>query len=592
MADAEESPCYVLDPVVVTGSRIPEHRSRIGKSVSVISREDIEVLPVNSIIDLLETISGVDVRQRGVHGVQADVQIRGSSFEQTLILVDGVNVNDAQTGHHNLDLPVNLDDIERIEVVKGPAARIYGHNAMAGVINIITREADHHTIGGHAKYGEHDYYSLGAYGAFKTGDMSTRLSASRQSSTGHIKDKATDFDMNTLAYKGIIKRKNKKITASLGYSNKDFGAYRFYSDTFPNQREKTQTLLAYTNAYLKIMDLEIMPKVFWRRHDDHFKIDISNNWILNEHQTDSYGVRLDNRLESGIGSTAVGCEIVFEDLESSNLGDHERQRSGIFVEQRFYPFEALAFGIGASVVHYSQWGWECWPGAEFNVELSDGLNWFGSMERSFRIPTYTEMFYDTPANQGNPNLKPERAYTYETGIRWYKGRSGGNFSAFLRDEEDVIDWSRASTQDPWKARNIAEIATQGFELGFDFYPETFLDLPFVSAINVACTYLDSDLDTGGLDSKYILDHLRYQLHGSIVLQWHDWTHSVIVRYEEREVGDSHILVDAYLARKWRQCEFFLEGTNLFDEQYVESGFAPRPSRWIIGGIRFNKDFMT
>jgi iron complex outermembrane receptor protein len=591
MADEQDSPHYVLDPVVVTGSRIPDQLSKIGKSITVISREEIEALPVNSVSDVLENIPGVDVRQRGAHGVQADASIRGSSFEQTLILIDGINVNDAQTGHHNLDLPVNLEDIDRIEVVKGPAARIYGHNAMAGVINIITRDVDHHAVGGHVKYGEHDYYSLGAHGALKTADMSTRISASRQASTGHIKDEHTDFDMNTLAYKGIMNRRDKKFTVSLGYSDKDFGAYRFYSDAFPDQREQTETLLAYTSAHLKMRDLEIMPRLYWRRHDDRFKINISNNWLRNEHQTDSYGVQLNNRLESGLGSTAVGCEVAGETLESSNLGDHERWRSGVFVEQRFYPLEALAFGIGASVVHYSRWGWECWPGAEFNVELSDGLHWFGSMERSFRIPSFTEMFYDTAANQGNPKLKPEQAYTYESGFRWYQGHFGGNLSAFLRDEEDVIDWTRASDQDPWKARNIAEIGTRGFEIGVDFYPETFSGLAFISAVNIAYTYLDSDLDTEGLDSKYVLDHLRHQLQGSVALRWHGWVHSLTARYEERQVGDSLVLVDAYLGHKWHQYELFLEATNLFDRRYIESGFAPGPGRWIIGGMRFNKDFM-
>jgi vitamin B12 transporter len=590
-ANEEVGPYYVLDPVVVTGSRIPEHLSRIGRSVSVITREDIEGLPVNSVSDLLKTIPGVDVRQRGVHGVQADVSIRGSSFEQTLILIDGINVNDAQTGHHNLDLPVNLEDIERIEVVKGPAARIYGQNAMAGVINIITRDADHPAIGGHAKYGEYDYYSLGAHGALKAGDMSTRISASTQASTGHLTNEPTDFDVNTLACKSTAKGKDKKVTVSLGYNEKDFGAYRFYSDTFPDQREKTETLLAHTSARLKMTDLEIMPKVYWRRHRDRFKIDIANNWLHNEHQTDAYGVQLDNRLESRLGSTAIGCELAGEELESSNLGDHERWRSGIFVEQRFYPVEAVALGVGASVVHYSHWGWKWWPGAEFNVELSDALNWFGSAEKSFRIPSFTEMFYDTPANQGNPDLKPEQAYTYESGIRWDKGRFGGNLSAFLRDEEDVIDWTRASDQDPWKTRNITEIGTRGFEIGVDFYPETFLGLPWVSAVHIAYTYLDSDLDTGGLDSKYVLDHLRHQLQGSIVLQRSGWTHSLTGRHEERQVGDSHILVDAYLGHKWHQYEVFLEVTNLFDERYIESGFAPGPGRWVIGGIRFNKDLM-
>ena len=591
MASDAGLPCYTLDPVVVTASRIPQRLSRIGQSVSIITRDKIESSPADSVEDLLQTVSGVDVRRRGAHGVQADVGIRGSSFEQTLILIDGINVSDPQTGHHNLDLPVNLEDIERIEVLKGPGARIYGQNAMAGVINIITREVDDSAVGGYAKYGEYDYYDVGAHGALKTGNMSNRLSASRRSSTGHIEKEETDFEVMTLAYKGGMHVGNQKLQLGLGYTDKDFGAYRFYSDTYPNQRERTDTLLAYTSAHLEMADLEVMPELSWRRHNDDFEIEVGSRWFRNKHQTDAYGAKIDTQLESKIGKTALGGEVAFEALESSNLGDHDRQRTGLFLEQNFCPFERVHFGFGASAVNYSDWGWEYWPGAECNLELIGGIHWFASTGRSFRIPTFTELYYDTPANQGNPDLKPERAWTYETGCRWREKDLGANVSLFLRDEEDVIDWTRASDLDPWKARNVANNTTRGIELGFDFYPEGFFATTFVSAVNVAYTYLDSDSDSGGGESKYLFDHLRHQLHGSMVLDWlATLTQTIKVRYEERMLGDSHVVVDTRLAYRSHRYEIFLDVTNLFDEEYVESGFAPMPGRWIIAGVKLNMGF--
>jgi vitamin B12 transporter len=586
----EDVPCYTLDPVVVTGSLIPEHLSRMGHTVSVITREEIEALPVDSVADLLETVSGVDIRQRGGHGVQADVAIRGSSFEQTLILVDGVNVSDAQTGHHNLDLPVNLEDVERIEILKGPGARIYGHNAMAGVVNIITRKIDRSALGGHVTYGDHDYCDVGATGTYKTGAVSNRISMSQRSSTGHIPDEATDFDIHTLAYKGAVNTQTQEFLLNLGYTDKDFGAYRFYTDTYPNQRERTDTLLAHGSANLRLTDLEVMPTVFWRRHNDDFKIEIGDDWYRNEHQSDAWGLQLGSRLESPWGIAALGGEIAFEDLESSNLGDHNRHRSGVFFEHRSSPVDRCTFSLGASATDYSDWGWEYWPGVELNVELKDGLHGFASLGRSFRIPTYTELYYNTPANQGNPDLKPERAWTYETGIRWREKGLGANLSLFLRDAQDVIDLTRTSDLDPWKAQNMAENKTQGFELGFDFYPEAYLNTTFVSTVNVSYTYLDSDWDTGGLESKYLLDHLRHQLHGSVILDWlDDLTQTAQVRYEKRMAGDSHVVMDTRLTYKWHKCEIFLEVTNLFDEQYVESGFSPMPGRWIMGGVKIATD---
>lgn len=590
MAQEARLPYHTLDPVVVTASRIPQRFSEIGQSVSVIRREEIEALPVDSVADLLQTVSGVDVRRRGAHGVQADVGIRGGSFEQTLILIDGINVSDPQTGHHSLDLPVNLEDIERIEVLKGPGARIYGHNAMAGVINIITRKVDQSAVGGYAKYGEYDYFDAGVHGALKVCNMSNRVSLTHRSSTGHVEEEDTDFDVKTFNYEGGMQIGKQEYRLGLGYADKDFGAYRFYSDVFPKQRERTETLLAHGSAHLEGTALEATPKIFWRRHNDDFKIEIGNTWQRNEHQTDTYGAQFDSRFDSELGETAFGCEIAFEILESSNLGNHDRQRSGVFVEHRVYPIERLMVGLGASAMRYSDWGWEYWPGAEVNLKLTEGFHWFASSGKSFRIPTYTELYYDTPANQGNPALEPESAWTYETGIRWRKQGVSANCSLFLRDEEDIIDWCRATQQEPWKTRNIAENTTRGVELGLDLYLNSLFGIDFVPAANIGYTYFDSDWDSGGFESKYILDHLRHQLLGSLVLYWFDTlTQAVKFRYEERMSGDSHAVVDTRFAYKSHRYEVFVDVTNLFDERYVESGFSPMPGRWVVAGVHVNMD---
>ena len=590
IAQDGETDLYVLDEIVVTGSSIPQYLSRLGQSLSVIGREEIKALAANSIPDILKIISGVDVRQRGVHGLQADVSIRGSSFEQTLILVDGFNVSDSQTGHHNMDLPVNLEDIERIEILKGPGARVYGHNAMAGVINIITRDVDQNAVGGQVKYGDFDFYGLEGNITGRTGPVSHRMSVSTYASTGHIEKEDTDFDVVTLAYKSNLKGDNHMFQLGLGYTEKDFGAYRFYSDTFPNQRERTASLLLYGNARFKMADMDIMPRIFWRRHDDDFKIEIGGLWYQNKHTTDSYGVQIGSRYESTLGTTAIGGEITLEDLESTNLGDHDRQRHGIFLEHRFYPTDRLVIGLGASAMKYSDWDWEYWPGVDINIKLPGGFNCFASLAKSFRTPTYTELYYNTPANQGNPDLKPERAWTYETGMRWFERSISANASLFYRDSENIIDWSRASKQEPWKVRNIAESRIRGFELGVDLYPSFVFNNSRDMMLNFSYTYLDSDRTTGGFESKYVMDHMQHQLNGLILINWLDvLTQSVHARYEKRLNGDSYFIVDSRLTYRWNQYELFLDVTNMFDKEYVDAGFAPAAGRWIIGGIRFNRE---
>jgi len=588
MAQENNVPYYELDPVVVTGSRIPCHLSESPYSVSVITREEIAILPADNISDILEHVNGVDVRHRGAHGVQADVGIRGGSYEQTLIMVDGVNISDPQTGHHNMDLPVNLNDIERIEIVKGPAARIYGPNAMGGVINIITRDVNSNSFGGHASYGEYGYYDLGAQAALSLENVSDRLSASRRYSSGYLGGKDTDFDIKTINYKGLLKTGSNTFRLGMGFIDKDFGAYKFYSETFPDQREKTETFLVYGNAELKLANVEVTPRIHWRRHKDEFKINVNGVWNVNEHRTDVFGAQVNTLIMSGLGTTSIGGQVELEDMESSSLGDHDRSRQAVFLEHRLYPCDLLTIGMGASAVHYTSWGWEYWPGADVSIELTDGLTWFNSFEKSFRVPTYTELYYVTPANQGNSDLKPEKAWTGETGLRWLTEGVNADFSLFYRDSDNVIDWSRRPGETAWQATNIATVRTKGGEVGVTFYPQSFFSAKWLSSVGIAYTYLDSDRDTQGMESKYVLDYLRHQINGSVVFTWLSSLKQVIkARYGKRMVGERYTVVDTRLTYVLPKYELFLEATNLFNENYVESGFTPMPDRWIIGGVKFN-----
>ncbi len=586
----KEVQSHSIEEMVVTGSAIPRQLSRVSQSMVVIGREEIESIPATSISDLLETVNGLDIRQRGASGIQADVSIRGSSFEETLILVDGFNVSDAQTGHHNMNLPVNLEDIERIEILKGPGARVYGHNAMSGVINIITRDPDTTSVAGGLELGQHEYYGINGNASGKIKGLSNRVSVSHRGSSGYLKSEETDFDTKTISYKGAIKGKNHAVKIGLGYTENDFGAYKFYSDAFPDQRENTDTLLAYGGGEFKLSRVDFSPKVFWRRNEDIFDIDISGNWFQNRHQTDSYGFQVHNRFESILGETAFGGEIIEENLKSSNLGDHDRRRYGLFFEHQIFPVEPVQLGMGASIMKYGEWGWEYWPGADVNIQLGSGINGFASVARSFRIPTYTELYYNTPANQGNSELVAEKAWTGEVGLRRFKNGLGIGISLFYRDAENVIDWSREPGGAVWKVRNIADMDTRGAETSLDIYPGVLFDRFHRVNFQIAYTRLDSDRDTGDFESKYVLDHLRDQLNGAISIAWADpLVQSIKVRYEKRMNGASHIVADSRFTCRWNLFEMFLDITNIFNETYIDNGFGPAPGRWIVGGVRFNRD---
>lgn len=582
------NPLTVLEisPVVVTATRSPHFLNEVAQSVTIIDRADIDATPASSLADLLEHVSGVDVRQRGIHGVQSDVSIRGGSYEQTLVLLNGISLNNPQTGHHNMDIPVNLNDIERIEIIKGSSARIYGANAMAGVINVITRTKDTPSLAIQLKGGEYDYLSESVQASFTTGPWHNNLSASQQYSSGFVDDEPTGFNIKTVNYQGRGQLNNIELDTGLAYTDKDFGASRFYFNA-PYQHEHTKGLIAYVAANLQQGAINWRPQVSWLHHDDLY----TSAYGSNDTETDTYSAAITGDIKTSWGISNFGISAEEEKIDSSNIGKHDRQNENIFFNQKLFVTDPLTIGAGISAVHYSDWGWEYLPGVEANYTINKNLHWFASVEKSFRIPTYTEMYY-TIANIGDANLKTEQAWSWETGLRWQQKRLSANLSVFFRDSEDLIDWSRQPNTIAWEVRNVAECTTSGVEIGFDM-KQPFANLPLIGRVALSYTYLDHDANSDGLEYRYILDSLRHQLHASLYLDWaSNISHVIKARYEERMAGDSSIVVDSKVSYHASQnIELTIEASNLFDEDYIESGDAPMPGRWIMVGLSLQHDFI-
>ncbi|MCW8850669.1 MAG: TonB-dependent receptor plug domain-containing protein, partial [Melioribacteraceae bacterium] len=226
-----------LDSVIVTANRAESNFSEIGRSISVIAQKEIELLPINNIQDLLELTSGLDVKQRGPEGVQADVAIRGGSFEQTLILIDGIKLTDPQTGHHNMNLPISFSQVERVEILKGQGSQTYGANAFSGVVNIITKKNAVNNLNIELNGGENNYYNLGINGSLKLGNTNHHLSVDKSKSDGYRYN--TEFDNYNLSMNNSFNLSNSVINTLIGYADKNFGANSYYTTRFPDQAEKT-----------------------------------------------------------------------------------------------------------------------------------------------------------------------------------------------------------------------------------------------------------------------------------------------------------------------------------------------------------------
>ncbi len=261
--DSLQIKSYELGNVVVTAGRTPIEVQQAARIVSVITKSEIERSPAQNINDLLRFVAGVDIRQRGAFGAQADISIRGGTYDQTLMLLNGVNVTDPQTGHHNLNLPIDLESIERIEILQGPAAKSFGPNAFNGAINIITGNSNHNHIRSSGMFGQYGLYKASANISNSIGNFEHFLSISQMSSDGYIKN--TDFSITNIFYQAKYKHKAGTIDFQTGYNTKDIGANSFYSLKYPNQYEATKTEFV-SLKYQSNTTIKFTPTIYLRRN--------------------------------------------------------------------------------------------------------------------------------------------------------------------------------------------------------------------------------------------------------------------------------------------------------------------------------------
>lgn len=617
---------YNLDEIEVSAQRAPVTYSQAARIISVIEREQIEAAPVSSIQDLLEYALGVDVRQRGTYGVQADVSVRGGSFDQTLILLNGVNLSDPQTGHHNLNVPVSLKSIKRIEILNGPAARVYGPNAFAGAINIITEPDDAQSVQVDASAGEHGLRDLNASANLKTGRLNSFIAASNTASNGYAPN--TDFDVYNIFYQGRLKTDPGTLDFQLGYNNKAFGAASFYTPAYPDQFEATRT----TFASVKMTTgkkLHFTPAAYWRRHQDRFELfrHAPEIYPFNYHMTDIYGLTLNSWFQSSLGKTAFGAEFRSENIYSTKLGEalndsvkapgesgvyykmgHSRTIVSYFGEHTFY-LNRLTVSLGAMANWISDLGneWKVYPGVDVSYRVTNQLRAYGSVNKSLRMPTFTDLYYSDPANQGDPGLRPERSVTAETGLKLQVPALTAEAAFYYRHGEDMIDWVRADASEKWRSANLSEVRAHGIELGAQLRPAALLGERFlINQIDLNYAYNQVSMDDAGYLSKFVADNLKHKL--VIGVNHRIWNHfyadwkfrfqdrnGSYVKYENKvPVGQFNFepfwLTDLKLYYKNRSTQVYVAANNLFDQNFADLANIVQPGRWISAGVSYRFDF--
>lgn len=605
-----------LSEVEVTAHR-QQLYSNLARVVTVVGKDEIEKAPVQTLSDLLRYVSGVDIRQRGANGVQSDLSVRGGSFDQVLVLINGVNITDPQTGHYALDVPIDLSAIDRIEILQGPGSRVLGPNAFSGAINIITGSTEKSSVGAQIVGGNHGYIYQGANATLHAGKVTAFATASNNRSEGYLDD--TDFGI-TNAFGQVRVNSNLlgKVNVQGGYQDKAYGAYGFYSlnSAYANEYEHTHTFFASAGSEKSWGKLCVSPKVYWRRHNDEFDLFRDNvgayaGYVPNYHQTDVVGANVTSSYISLLGKTSLGVDYRYEHIYSNTLGDNMSDRKqvpfapdstyftkekarnnfNVSLDHAVY-FDKFSASAGALCNYSNDFGSDFYFGADMGYAFTRALKAYASVNQSLRLPTFTDLYYNSSTLQGNSDLKPEKATTYELGLKYRKRRVNGSMSAYYRLGRDVIDWVKYTSSDlKYVAVNHTEVDALGGETFIEYLPKEY-----VQRVRLTYSYLYLDKQSDGYDSKYALDYLKHKLSLDIDHQlYKGFSASWRFNYSDRagNYTDAHnVLVDykpfflTDLRVQWTNhtVTVFGEATNLFNVKYADYGGVVQPGRWIKSGI--------
>ncbi len=576
-----------LDSIVITSTRIDLPFKENSRTINIITSKDIKNSAATNVADLLQQVAGVDIRRRGTGGGQADLYIRGGGFDQTLLLIDGIKMDDAQTGHHTMNAALPIEVIERIEIIKGPAARIFGQNAFTGAINIVTKKKLKDKFSANVEVGSFGQMNASVTVGKETENTSIIAHVGALTSDGYRNN--SDYNNYNYFLKAILNKNKQPIEIIGTFFDKKFGAENFYT-TNPNwnEYEETQNSLLGISTTFKTEKFKITPRIYWRRGQDMFLLIRDNpGFFRNFHITNKIGVETNVSYTSDLGITGFGVDFSRFSIQSNNLGDRDRTMANLFLEHRFKFWNALDITPGVAVTYFSDFKFNAFPGIDIGVQLSDKVRAYGNLGYTFRAPTFTDLYYSDPATSGNPNLEPEKAFAQEIGIKYTNNSFSGSVAFFNRDSKDLIDYIRPNTGvSVFTAANIAEVNTQGVELetAYNFkvknYNQTFA---------FGYTYLNDDILDQNKDlSRYSLNTLKHQFITRYSSQFFkNIRQNIIYKHSERTIGTSYNVWDASVLIDFNKFTFTVTANNIFNADYIESGFVPMPPSNILFGFRYS-----
>lgn len=576
---ASSRPPATLDTVRVA-SRTGASLATSLRSVEVVGREAIDRSSARTVGELLATRLGVDLLDRSP--AQADLQLRGASPDQVLLLVDGVRASDVQSGHYALDLALPLDAVERVEILRGTGSTLYGSDAIGGVINIVTRRAAGAPPSVNARLagGSFGRASAGASATGALGPLAARAAGSFDRADGGRP--GTDYRVS----QGTLALERGPLALDAGVGARDFGAADFYGP-YPSYERTRSATAALRYAALRLGAWTLDATLHARRHtDDYILLRDDPSYYRNHHLTWQDGAVLTARAGArGATALVLGAEGFDATLASDRLGHRREQRAALFGEGTLGSSAGARLDAGARVDWSDQYRAFFSPSLAGAIAIAPAVQLRASVDRGFRAPTWQERYYTDPSNVGDPSLRPETFWAGEAGVRALPRWGRLDVAAFVRTADGLIDWARpvgADATTPWRTMNVAHATYRGVEA------EALLPPLGGTVWTLRASALRFHAEGAeGYQGKYALHPLTRTLGADVdaPLPWGALL-SVQATTARRAGARAFTRADARLARPWRDLRLTLDVRNVTDADYLDASAKRVEGRSVAAGVEW------
>ena len=608
-----------LSAAEVTCTRAPLPADKAVRLVQVLDRQAIQASSAQSVNDLLKQVAGVDVRQRGAFGIQTDISVNGGTEDQLTVLLNGINISNPHTGHLTFDLPVNIDDIERIEVIEGGASRVYGCQAFSGAINIVTRTDNDNHLQAHAYGGSYGTAGANAGLTLTTSDFNNRLSGGYVRSDGGTYN--DDFNKANAYWRGRYSSDHIQATIQAGLSTMNYGANTFYGTGSDSQYEENRRYLVSASAEYK-GQVNIPVQLYWNRSLDHYVWMRANpEAYQNFHQTNVYGANAGANTTWALGKTAIGIELRRENILSTRLGKelpegeqhkvpgHDayykykdgRTNLGLYLEHNILIDNAtISLGLLANDNTAVTGGMRLYPGIDISWRLGQ-MKLFASFNQSLRTPTYTDLYYNGPGLEGNSQLKPEKSTDWHVGATFTAEGFNTQVKAFYRKGTDMIDWVKKTGETVYTTAN-SDIDNIGAEMLTSVDLARLLPSTPLRQLTLGYCYnfkhrVNTEQQASYASRLTFLRHkltatLQHNIFSHLDAQWNLTLKNRHGEFDNAKTGQTQkygtfATLDLKLTWTRPHYSLYLQANNLTDYAYYDFANIQQPGLWFMGGLKLN-----